>query len=218
MTHDYIEFIRELPKSFPQIGSMLPSSAFLGRKMVGAIREASRPLNILEVGPGTGPFTRQILKLMKPTDRFVICEINTRFMSLLKAKLLGKEYFKRVQKNVEFFEGAIQKYAEDNSGRKFDAIVCSLPFSNFSPETVDEIFSCLLQLLATNGSLTFCEYAGVRKFGFLFGGQQYRQRISAVNNVIKKWENFVAERGEIKSDLVLLNVPPAYSIRLEVVH
>jgi len=52
MNNSYLTFIRELPKSFSQIGAMLPSSPALGRAMVRPIREAKRPLNILEVGPG----------------------------------------------------------------------------------------------------------------------------------------------------------------------
>ena len=212
---DYLTFIRELPRSFAQIGAMLPSSPALGRAMVRPIRDANRPLNILEVGPGTGPFTRQILKLMRSEDRFTICEINPRFLSLLKRNLQTNEHFQRHSDRVTFFEGPVQDILESELEGKYDIIVSSLPFSNFTPQTVDEILSLFSQLIAEDGTVTFLEYLGVRKVSALFSSRRSRERLAGVDEVIQQWTDRVEEEGEVKKKISLLNVPPAVAIRFE---
>ncbi len=194
MKNDYLNFIFELPKSFQQIGAMLPSSPGLGRAMVRPIRESNRPLNILEVGPGTGPFTRQIVRLMRSEDRFTVCEINPRFISNLKDKLAKSRLFWKHADRITFFEGPVQKLP---TNEKFDIIVSSLPFSNFTPETVDEILKLFSQLIAPDGTITFCEYIGMRKLTALFSSKRGRARLAGVDQVIQTWVNRIEACGEV---------------------
>jgi phospholipid N-methyltransferase len=223
MNGEYFTFIRELPKSFSQIGAMLPSSPALGRAMVRPIREAARPLNILEVGPGTGPFTRQILRLMRPEDRFTICEINPRFLGLLKKNLERNPNYIRHRERVRFFQGPVQALplagkggnAQETAFEKFDIIVSSLPFSNFTPETVNEILTLFQSMTAENGSVTFCEYIGMRKLSAVFSSRRGKQRLAGVDEVIQKWVDIVERSGEVRKQLSLLNVPPAFAIRFD---
>ena len=212
MNSEYFTFIRELPKSFSQIGAMLPSSPALGRAMVSPIRDASRPLNILEVGPGTGPFTRQIIKLMRPEDRFTICEINPRFLSLLKTKLERNKHYHRHAERITFFQGPVQDLPYAGISQKFDIIISSLPFSNFTPETVNEILSLFRQLTAEGGTVTFCEYIGVRKMSAVLSSRRGKERLAGVDEVIQKWMDIVEESGEVTKKLAMLNVPPAFAI------
>ena len=171
MVADYLTFLRELPKSFSQIGAMLPSSPHLGKLMVRPISSSHlssshRPLRILEVGPGTGPFTRQILSLMGPKDELVVCEVNTRFMRQLKTSFRKNKDFQRNRERVHFFLGPIQDIADSpHALEQFDVIVCSLPFLIFSPSVVTEIFSLFESLLKKGESLTFFQYIGLRKLG-----------------------------------------------------
>lgn len=211
---EYFTFIRELPRSFAQIGAMLPSSPALGRAMVRPIREANRPLNILEVGPGTGPFTRQILKLMRSEDRFTICEINSRFLRLLRRNLISNRHYAEHHDRVTFFEGPVQALPAAIDG-KFDIIVSSLPFSNFTPEMVDEILTLFSSLLEPDGTITFLEYLGVRKLSALFSSKRGRERLHAVDEVIQRWSDRVEKNGEVKKKISLLNVPPAVAIRFD---
>jgi phosphatidylethanolamine/phosphatidyl-N-methylethanolamine N-methyltransferase len=220
MNTEYLTFIRELPKSFPQIGAMLPSSAALGRAMVRPIREATRPLNILEVGPGTGPFTRQILKLMRSEDRFTICEINPRFLALLKKKLESHPNYHQHKDRIRFFQGPVQDLPQssrdgDGAAEKYDMIVSSLPFSNFTPDTVNEILSLFRTMTAENGTVTFCEYLGMRKLSAVLSSRRGKERLAGVDEVIQRWVDMVEESGEVKKKLAILNVPPAFAIRFD---
>ena len=215
MISDYFTFVRELPRSFPQIGAMLPSSPALGRLMVRPIRNAEHPLNILEVGPGTGPFTRQILKLMRPRDTFVICEINSRFISRLQKSLQKNPYYRRHEDRVLFFEGPVQELPQSEYAHSFDVIVSSLPFMNFSPEMVDEIFGIFQSLAKSGGSLTFVQYVGLSKLVTLFCDKDSRERVRGVEHVIQEWCEKVTETGEVHKRISVLNVPPAFSLEFE---
>lgn len=219
MTGDYFAFIRELPKSFHQIGAMLPSSRSLGRAMVRPLRKDRRhdaPLRILEVGPGTGPFTRQILKLMRPEDRLTICEINERFLERLKRRLANDEHYLRHADRVEFFLGPVQALPRERPEQRFDIVVSSLPFSNFMPADVDEIMSIFHQLTDGRGKLTVLEYLGVRRISTVFAASpEARERYIGVERVIERWRRRVAHGGHVSSRVSLLNVPPALAIEFD---
>ncbi len=215
MAGDYLSFIKELPRSFSEIGAMLPSSRFLGRHMVRPIRQASHPLRILEVGPGTGPFTRQIIELLRPNDEFVICEVNPRFLERLKSSLRSLSGYERNSERIHFFQGPVQELPQEFLGGGFDVIVSSLPLANFSPADVEAIFSLFEGLLAEGGCITFFEYVGVRKIGIPFRSPSGSQRVRQVDQVVKKWCAQAQVSGSIRRNVSFLNLPPAISIELQ---
>lgn len=66
-----------------EVGSIIPSSRFLERRITRAARVAEANL-IVELGPGTGGTTRALLHAMRPDARLLAIEINPRFVSLLE--------------------------------------------------------------------------------------------------------------------------------------
>jgi phospholipid N-methyltransferase len=127
-----LSLLRELPGKFEEIGSLWPSSRSLSRAIVASIRDRPDPKRILEVGPGTGPFTREILAAMGDSDKLRICEINAQLLRSLKKQLEGDSRFLRHHGRVRFFQGPVQSLDEELSGGLFDVIICGLPFSNFN--------------------------------------------------------------------------------------
>lgn len=213
MISDNFIFVRELPKSFSQIGAMLPSSPSLARHMVRSIKENTGPRKILEVGPGTGPFTRQILKLMGPDDSFVICEINPRFIERLQKTLAFNPDYLLNRERVRFFEGPVQQLPETAGyPDKYDVIVSSLPFINFAPDTVDEILQLFKTMVSDGGSLTFCQYVGICKLREYFSKPSTRNRVRGVDEVIHAWCESVENTGSVEKRVSLFNVPPATAI------
>ena len=214
---EYLTFFRQLTKSYNEIGAMLPSSRSLGRQMITPLIECEHPVRILEVGPGTGPFTREILANMRAEDHLSVCEINPVFLESLKRKLEKFPPFQKHRDRVRFFEGPVQELGSQvkQSGVKFDLIVSSLPFSNFTPELVDEILSLFKELTADGGSVVFMEYLGLRRLSALFATQPRRERMLRVEEVVNKWKKYAATSGRVRINNSLLNLPPAKAIRMD---
>ncbi len=216
--HDYATFVKELPESFSEIGAMLPSSRYLAKEMVRPIREVnrqtrnSRPYRILEVGPGTGPFTKKILKLMPVTDELVVCEINARLMERLKLSLSTLDVYQAKQHKIDFFEGSVLDLPEDLINDGFDLIVSSLPFHNFNPDLVEHFLEFFSKILTPTGTITFFHYVGLRHLSEFSPNRELRDRIKGVDSVIANWCENASQNGLIKKKISMLNFPPAVSI------
>jgi phospholipid N-methyltransferase len=65
------------------VGSIIPSSRFLERRVTRATR-AHRATLIVELGPGTGGTTRALLRAMGPTATLLAIEINPHFVEILE--------------------------------------------------------------------------------------------------------------------------------------
>src|SRR5262249_46022819 len=68
-----VNFLREFMSKPATIGAVAPSSSFLAQEIVEDL-QLSEAEAVIEYGPGTGVFTRNILREMKPTARFVAIE------------------------------------------------------------------------------------------------------------------------------------------------
>ena len=215
MASDFITFWRQLNGSFKSIGAVVPSSPVLAHDMVRPLRETRGPRLILEVGPGTGPFTRQILKLMGERDQFVICEINPAFLRQLRDRLRRNRWYQKHSARVRFFEGAVQKLRATEQPKSFDVIVCSVPFTNFTPEVTEDIMATMHHLLARDGKMTFVEYLGGRRLHRLLGSRDDRERVRGVDAVMARWRRNAKRRGQVKTSIALFNVPPAKTIQFD---
>src|SRR5437667_11461757 len=76
------DFIRESRRHFRDTGALLPSSRFLAQALVSELRKRRGPGRILEVGPGTGSVTAQILRHLMPGDQLDVVELNKHFIEL----------------------------------------------------------------------------------------------------------------------------------------
>ena len=205
MAAEYVTFLKELRHHFTEVGSLLPSSRFLARSMVEPIHRAAGPLSILEVGCGTGPVTRQIVRAMGTEDTLLLCEINRRFMENLKRRLRRDEFYHRHRERIGYFCGPVQDLVTDSADARFDIIVSSLPFSNFSPEMVEELFSVFKQLLKPHGGgIVYYEYLGVRRIFSFVSTPKHRARLRGVERVVKKWHRSAHESGVVSTKLSFL--------------
>ena len=80
---DRFAFFRGFLKRPKQVGSIIPSSRFLERRVTRATR-AHRAKLIVELGPGTGGITRALLRAMQPEARLLAIEINPHFVEVLQ--------------------------------------------------------------------------------------------------------------------------------------
>jgi phosphatidylethanolamine/phosphatidyl-N-methylethanolamine N-methyltransferase len=80
---DRFAFFRGFLKRPKQVGSIIPSSRFLERRVTRATR-AHRANLVVELGPGTGGTTRALLRAMQPEAQLLAIEINPHFVEVLQ--------------------------------------------------------------------------------------------------------------------------------------
>jgi phospholipid N-methyltransferase len=202
-----LAFVRQAIKDIHHTGSVWPSSPQLAKVMTKNLRSARGKRRVLEVGPGTGPFTKHILKALRSGDEFHLVEISEQFCRVLERELLGPYRLNRTGATVQLHCAPVEKAPLTG---KFDFIVCGLPFNNFPPGLVRSIMNQLLALLAENGELVYFEYAGVRAMKAAFVNPNGRERLRRIDALGKSLRRKHAGRREF----VLGNLPPAFAVRL----
>ncbi|MCA9284037.1 MAG: methyltransferase domain-containing protein [Phycisphaerales bacterium] len=202
-----LDFVQQAMKNVRQTGAVLPSSPALAKVMTRTLCAAKGPKRLLEVGPGTGPFTKAMLDAIRPGDEFHIVEMNPSFCSRLEARLLGPYRRRHPLAEVHLHSCPIQEARLEGV---FDFIVCGLPFNNFPPTLVRSIFRQLLSLLGPGGELVYFEYAGVRAMKAPLVGSRGRRDLRQIGTLAKA----LRRRHLGKRELVLGNIPPAFAVRL----
>ena len=200
---DHLEFFRQFRRRFDTTGSVMPSSRFLARAMTGPFQSRRQPARILEVGPGTGAVTRRIVRLMQPSDRLDLVEINETFAGLLQRRFESDAAYRRVAPQSTIHVGPLQEF-EGNG--PYDFIVSGLPLNNFSIELVREIFDSYLRLLAPDGVLSYFEYMYVRPIRKVVGKQAGRRHIRELDDVLAGY----LDKYRFRRSWVFCNFPPAW--------
>lgn len=205
--NNLLAFVSQVFKNHRHTGALMPSSPALAKAMTRSLRHATGTKRLLEVGPGTGPFTRYMLKALRDGDELHIVEINPVFARSLEEKLLRPFRQKHPHIVVKLHCEPIETADIDGP---FHFIVCGLPFNNFPPPAVRAIFRRLLSLLSLGGELAYFEYAGVRAMKAPLVGEKGRRQLKSIGQMGKVLRR--KHRG--KRELVLGNMPPAVAVRL----
>ena len=132
---DHIEFIYQFFNKPSLVGAIMPSSKFLARNIVNFINFKRKNLVIIEYGPGTGPFTAEIVKKLKDGDKLLLIEQNKKFIENLVQK------YNRYQQ-LTIIEGSVSNVKtilEENKIKQVDYIVSGIPFSSIPKEVTLDI-------------------------------------------------------------------------------
>jgi phospholipid N-methyltransferase len=197
-------FYRSAAKDFRRTGAIAPSSSSLGRAMTRElVRKYRGPANVLEVGGGTGCITKVIAQCICSGDRLDIYEIDSDFSALLNRRLAEDHSFDHIQSSVCVFNEPIE--CIDRNSR-YDFIISCLPFTNFQPAMVREIFEIYRNLLNPGGVCSFFEYILIREAArFMRAKAAERRRVAGVAEVVGEY----VRRYSYRRDLVFRNLPPA---------
>lgn len=186
-----MEHLLHFFKDLKQVGAIAPSSKFLAKDLVKQLKkelncDSCAPLNILEIGPGTGPLTKEISELVRPKDHFDVVEIHDHFFELVKKKYRGP--------NISIHHEDIIRF---NNGRTYDYIFSSLPYEAMPEEVTQKIWEKKLELCSSKAYICYFKYVSFRKFKCNF-------------------EEAVVEKYQSDKKVVLLNIPPAKLFTLEI--
>lgn len=148
-----MSFISEFLKNKSEVGAVAPSSKFLGKKMYGGI-DFDKVKCIVEFGPGTGVFTKEILKRMNPSACMIIFETNPSFYLKLKQEIDDP-------RAIILNESAekIGEYLEIENQGKADFIISSLPLTVFPKELKENILNGAVENLKDDGQYIQFQYS-----------------------------------------------------------
>ncbi len=219
---DYRVFWREFRHTYHNTGAVLPSgralAAALARYMLNdrheaeSLRDSGLAVSkrkfyvgrcILEVGPGTGAVTGQIVRRMQPNDRLVLVERNEQFVAHLGPRLTQLAADSSIASRIELLHAGVEELPDD---KMYDLIISGLPLNNFEADSVERILAKLRRLLAPGGTLSFFEYVAIRRAKSLVSSRIERERLRGVARALSE----VLRGNEVHRDLVLANVPPAW--------
>jgi phospholipid N-methyltransferase len=151
-------FLQRFLKSPKQVGSILPSSRFLERRVVRAA-EIERASLVVELGPGTGGTTRALLHALSPRARLLAIEIDPRFVALLR---------RTPDPRLIVHEGSaaqIEEALRQHGLPAPDVILSGIPFSTMARSVGEQILRSVYDALEPGG---------------LFVAYQVRDRVEAL--------------------------------------
>lgn len=174
------KFFSEFFKKNSQVGSITPSSRFLSNKMLRNI-DFSKPAVIIELGPGTGIFTKTLVKKLHPESKLYVFELNKEFTDSLNKQYIDP----RVQIICDSAEKMMDYLSKDGI-EAVDYIVSSLPLSLIPEDIRRNIITQCFENLKSGGIMTQFQYSQHCK------------------------KNFKQIFNNVRVDFTVFNIPPAF--------
>lgn len=205
MAHNRL-FLQHGLANYQTVGAVRPTSPPAARAMAAElIRRAGAPTRVLEIGPGVGPITEQIVKAMGPESTLTCVELMAPYADILRQRFATEPDFQRVADRAEVITGDVRDLAE---GAEFDVVIASVPFTTLGEETTRGIFEVIQRVLRPGGTCTYIEYAWLRGF------RQAFDRFTGRGGGHSDFLDELLRKYRYRTDLVLANVPPAWAHHL----
>jgi len=173
-------FFKTYLKERKQIGAWAPSSRFLVKKMCDKIN-FSNAKTIIELGPGTGVFTKELLKRANSDTKIFVFELNEDFYHLLKSKFTDDRII-LLNESADKMEEVLARH----NITEVDAILSSLPLAVIPDEVKKNILDSAYKILKKEGKYI-----------------QYQYVLSAKKIIEQRF-------GKLNMSFVSINIPPAF--------
>lgn len=148
-----IDFFRGFLRSPEQVGSIIPSSRFLERRIINTSGVASAR-TVVELGPGTGGTTRAILDAMPEDARLLTIELDPQFSSILES--FGDS---RLVPHTGSATDLADILARHGLGAP-DVVISGIPFSTMPREIGLAIIAAIRDNLAPGGRFVAYQFRG----------------------------------------------------------
>lgn len=154
----FLEYLRHPVR----VGAIAPSGKPLARKMMEPV-DFENARVIVEYGPGTGAFTREILARKRPETRLICIEQNDTFFQEISALCRGAE-------NVTVVHGSAEEadiLAAAQGCPQADAVISGLPFTSLPKMVSLRIFGATQRLIGEKGAFITFQYTRLMEAFFL---------------------------------------------------
>ena len=171
------------------VGAVSPSSRALARAIAGEIDDGGAR-RIIELGPGTGALTTEIIQRLGPDDRFLAVDLEPAFVRQLVLRWPALEF---VCGSAE----RLHEFARERGMLAADHIISGLPFATLPGEVTRQILASIGQTLRPGGKFTTFQYTHAYPFATSIA---FRRQMTALMGTHPTWH------------LVVRNVPPCFVI------
>jgi phosphatidylethanolamine/phosphatidyl-N-methylethanolamine N-methyltransferase len=169
------------------VGALWPSSAALARKVLDSC-DFSPGDTVVELGPGTGAFTKLILDRLRGHGRFLAIEINKTNVSVLRRRFAGLEIIHDSAEHLPRYLGR----------KKANCVISGLAWGNMLPRTQNRMLAAVLRSVMPGGQFVAFAYVHAAWYPT---SVRFRRRLA---------RHF--DRVETTS-IVWRNLPPAFVYR-----
>jgi len=142
MSHDFLSFFLAWLSAPGRVGAIAPSGTALAELITSEITPASGP--VIELGPGTGAFTYQLLKRGVRQEDLTLIEYGSDFMKLLQLRFPGARVF--------WMDAARLATEPLFDGAPVGAVVSGLPLLNMSKRKIVSILTGAFSYLRPGGA------------------------------------------------------------------
>ncbi len=188
----YRLFFGQSMRSLGPTASLFPSSRYLANALIRPI-DFRRARTVVELGPGTGAVTNEILKRLRPDARLFAVDINHRFIRHLRDTCHDPRLIPLCASAAD-----LRSLLAAHDLAPVDAVVSSLGLSAMDHRTRSSIMRQVGACLVASGTLTQYQYLGHVEIP--------RFKIRGGFNEARFLRRFF---GDVSVGHVLLNVPPA---------
>lgn len=194
---DLMLFARALLRSPHEVGAIAPSSVVLGDRLAAVLPRTDDAV-IVELGAGTGAVTARIDARRSPRSTLLAFERNAALADEVRRQVPGAQVIADDARNL-------RAHLEERSLTTVDAVVCGLPWANFSDQEQSELLGAITDALGPEG--VFTTFAYVHALA-LPSARRFRSAL-------------ITRFGEVaRTRAVLRNLPPAitYVCRTPLIH
>ncbi|MCP2236167.1 class I SAM-dependent methyltransferase [Prauserella halophila] len=180
-------FVSAAVRNPKAVGAATPSSRALAARMASAVPDTVAAPTVVEIGAGTGAFTRAASERVSGGGRYIAVEQDERMAGHLE----------RDNPNVEVVNGdaaELGKILADRGVTSVDAVLCGLPWSLFTVAEQRRILGEIATAMAPHAVFTTFAYVHAARIP---GSKRFRAEVEAV------FENVEAQPP------VWRNLPPA---------
>ena len=165
-TRDREVFLRSFLRDWRTIGSVTPSSRYLVGAMLDQI-DFDRTRRIVEYGPGTGVFTREIMRRLAPDGQLLTLDTEAHFIDDLRAQFPGDPRLIAVRGSAAQIERHVAALGWDGA----EVIISGIPYTAMPAPLREGILSASARALAPGGFFTPYQYSPYIRplLGQLFG-------------------------------------------------
>lgn len=176
------------------VGAVAPTGRFVARAMAPEIKKSDPPKIIVELGVGTGSITEEIVKHLRPEDRFVGIDSNRALLEECKKNIepIALDRFVCVE-HADAQD--IKHILKAHNITAVNEVICTIPFRALSVQETEKILAQVDDVLVSGGRFVFIRYLIA----------------PATKEIFQALHNFTV----VKRKIVMSNIPPTEVITMQ---